>query len=82
MRFTVIFTEDALYLSKRRFADWSEVQRSFASYKASLSDFDARGLVEFLEHEYGRGPSEDDESWREIVEGLAASPSIETVRIG
>ena len=82
MRFTVIFTEDALYLSRRRFSDWSEVQGSFASYKSSLSDFDARGLVEFLEHEYGMGPSEGDETWHEIVEGLAASRSIETVRIG
>ncbi len=48
----IIYTEDAVLLSKRAWSSWRELQDSFPGYKASLGPWIAEETARFLEGEY------------------------------
>lgn len=40
-------------VSRKRYADWREIQDEYEDYMTSLGPFSEEGLLEFLSHEYG-----------------------------
>lgn len=52
MKLHVVYTEDAVLLSKQSDLSWSELQASIPGYKASLGPWDQNEVVEYLGNEY------------------------------
>lgn len=48
----IIYTEDAVLLSKRAWSSWREIQDAFLGYKASLGPWAAEETARFLQSEY------------------------------
>jgi hypothetical protein len=48
-----------MFLSKKRYSDWREIQDEYESYLTSVGPFSVAELVEFLSEEYGS----DDSGW-------------------
>ena len=42
-----------LVVSRKRYADWREIQDEYEDYMTSLGPFTEEGLIEFLSEEYG-----------------------------
>lgn len=78
--YSIVFTTDAMYLTKREYAKWQDIQDEFKAYMASLSDFTADGLLEYMEFEYPRQDGWPD--WPVLIRELDAADAILTVRIG
>jgi hypothetical protein len=48
-----------MYLSKKPYADWREIQEEYEDYMTSLGPLSEEALVDFLSEEYGP----DDAEW-------------------
>ena len=77
--FSIIYTEDGMYLSTRSFGHWRQVQDEFSGYKTSLHDFSADGLIDFLEFDYPAKSGWPD--WDAMVRELGAAKAIKTIRV-
>jgi len=56
----IIYTEDAVLLSKRAWSSWQEIQDAFSGYKASLGPWVPEETARFLQGEYSNlRPSAD-----------------------
>jgi hypothetical protein len=49
----IIYTEAAVFVSRREFNAWQEVQAAHADFKTSLGPWPAAEVIEYLENEYG-----------------------------
>lgn len=62
---SIIYTDDAMYLTKHRHRDWCKAQDAFTDDKASLHGFDQDALIEFLEFAYpaksGKWPNRNEQ---------------------
>lgn len=52
MELHIIYTESKMYLSKKRYGDWREIQDEYADYKASFGPWSVEQVIEFLEYDY------------------------------
>jgi len=52
MQLHIIYTEEAVFLSKRAYPSWREIQDGYAGYKASLGPWASHAMIEFLVDEY------------------------------
>jgi len=52
MKLHVVYTEDAVLLSKQSDLSWSELQASIPGYKTSLGPWGQNEVVEYLGDEY------------------------------
>jgi DNA relaxase NicK len=52
MKLHVVYTEDAVLLSKQSDLFWAELQVSIPGYKTSLGPWDQNEVVEYLDDEY------------------------------
>lgn len=43
----------AMIVSRKRYADWREIQDEYEDYMTSAGPFTEEGLIEFLSEEYG-----------------------------
>ncbi len=48
----IIYTQDAVLLSKRAWSSWREIQDAFPGYKASLGPWAPEEAARFLQSEY------------------------------
>lgn len=48
----IIYTEAAMFLSKKDYSSWREIQDEFSDYKASLGPWEADVVAEYLQHDY------------------------------
>jgi hypothetical protein len=69
----IIFTDEQVWVSKKAYASWHEIQAEFDDYKASLGPWDAATAVSWLDEEYDLVPSANEQ-----IESLMSSD--ETVR--
>lgn len=53
----IIFIEEQVLVSKKRYASWQEIQAEFDDYKASLGPWDTATTVSWLAEEYDLVPS-------------------------
>ncbi len=79
--YTLIFTKDAMYISKRVYADWRDIQEAFVGYKSSLDGFSLEGLIEYMEHDYPDGFVAEGQTWRGILTELSNAGQIDTIRV-
>jgi hypothetical protein len=68
-----------MYLTKREYARWEEIQDDYAAYMASFSDFTSDALLEYMESEYPRSSGWPD--WPVLIRELDAATAIKTVRV-
>jgi uncharacterized protein YbdZ (MbtH family) len=52
MKLQIVYTEDAVLLSKQSDMSWSELQAAVAGYKASLGPWSQDEVVKYLSDEY------------------------------
>ncbi|MGJ7558366.1 hypothetical protein ACSFBI_30615 [Variovorax sp. RB3P1] len=48
----VIHTETAMFLSKKAYPSWRDIQDEFSDYKASLGPWEADTVTEYLQNDY------------------------------
>jgi hypothetical protein len=70
MQLHIIYTEQDMLLSKRRYASWREIQGEYERYKASLGPWSDDQVVEYLTDEY----SDLSPSAQEQVSAFLAGP--------
>lgn len=49
----LIFTEEQVFISKKAYASWREIQTEYSDYKASLGPWSEEETVSWLGEEYG-----------------------------
>lgn len=69
----IIFTDEQVWVSKKAYTSWHEIQAEFDNYKSSLGPWDAATTVSWLDEAYDLVPSA-----KEQIESLMSSD--ETVR--
>lgn len=52
MDLQIIYTELRVYLSKKSYASWKEIQNEFFDFKTSLGLWPANEVIEYLTDEY------------------------------
>lgn len=52
MKLHIIYTESKIFLSKKDYATWQDIQRDFPDYKASLGPWPDNEVAEYLDDEY------------------------------
>ena len=67
----IVFLKSGLLVSKKKYADWREIQEEFLDYQASLGPWSQDEVVEYLEFDY---PNLSPSASRQI-ESLMASDS-------
>lgn len=70
MELHIIYTETAVFLSKKAYSTWQEVQRDFSAYKASLGPWLAFQVVEYLDDEH---PALQPGASQQVAQFLAGS---------
>lgn len=48
----IIYTETAMFLSKKAYPSWHDIQCEFSDYKASLGPWKADEVTEYLQDDY------------------------------
>lgn len=48
----IIYTETAMFLSKKAYPSWRDIQDEFSDYKASLGPWEADAVTEYLQDDY------------------------------
>ncbi len=48
----IIYTEDEMVLSRKRYAGWREIQAEYQLYKASLGPWPPEAVIEYLISDY------------------------------
>ena len=79
--FSIIYTSDAMYLSRQNYAGWRDMQDQFEGFKASLGEWYFDEILEFLEFEYPKNLLKPPQTWRGLLEELDTATHIECVRI-
>lgn len=64
----IIFTDEQVFVSKKAYASWQEIQAEFDDYKATLGPWDAAKTVSWLAEEYELVPSAEEQ-----IESLMSS---------
>ncbi len=75
MKLCIIYTEDNIRLSKKRYGSWREIQDEYADYKTSLGPWEDEEVIEFLVDEY---PSLEPSAQKQ-VSALVTGPEQERV---
>lgn len=52
MNLHIIYTESAMYLSKKEYSSWRDVQLDFPDFKTSLGPWSDQEVEEYLDDEY------------------------------
>ena len=52
MELHLIYTDSNVVLSKKKYADWVQIQEDFPDYKTSLGPWDLDEMIDFLDEEY------------------------------
>ena len=52
MELYLIYTDSNVVLSKKKYADWIQIQEDYPDYKASLGPWDLDEMIDFLNEEY------------------------------
>jgi hypothetical protein len=52
MLLQIIYTETAMFLSKKAYPCWRDIQDEFSDYKASLGPWEADAVTEYLQNDY------------------------------
>lgn len=68
----IIYTHDAMILSKESFGSWREIQDQYDGYMASLGPWDAETVIDYLAFDY----TDLQPSAREQVSALMTSTSV------
>lgn len=48
----IIYTETAMFLSKKSYPSWRAIQDEFPDYKASFGPWEAESVIEYLQDDY------------------------------
>jgi hypothetical protein len=48
----IIYTESAIFLSKKAYASWREIQDEFSDYSTSLGPWETDAVTEYLNNDY------------------------------
>jgi len=48
----IIYTETAMFLSKKAYPSWRDIQGEYSAYKTSLGPWEADAVTEYLQEEY------------------------------
>ena len=48
----IIYTEAAVFLSKKAYPSWRDIQDEFSDYKSSLGSWTADSVTEYLQDDY------------------------------
>ncbi|WP_090368589.1 hypothetical protein [Ferrimonas sediminum] len=52
MELHLIYTDSNVVLSKKKYADWVQIQEDFPDYKTSLGPWNLDEMIDFLNEEY------------------------------
>ncbi len=52
MELHLIYTDSNVVLSKKKYADWVQIQEDFPDYKTSLGPWNLDEMIDFLNGEY------------------------------
>ncbi|MGO4396467.1 hypothetical protein AB4Z46_34500 [Variovorax sp. M-6] len=48
----IIYTETAMFLSKKAYPSWRDIQDEFCDYKTSLGPWEADAVTDYLQDDY------------------------------
>lgn len=52
MNITIIYLDDDMLISKKKYEVWREIQDEYENYKASLGPWSGEEIIEYLGEEY------------------------------
>ena len=76
MNLHIIYTETNMYLSKKQYSSWRDIQSEFPDFKTSLGPWTKEETVDFLQDEYSRLEPDATTQVMELVNSAAAQREV------